>query len=255
MKRPFLWKKLFKYAVYNVGANPYVIGFGLAMPLFMSIIIGKVVLADLPAQVRGEAATGMFLGFSTMVPMCVMLLGYSSIFSQDIEKGITDRLKLYGIPEKSLFTADLIVNAAVLVVFMTILTVTDFLVLDIPVPKAGPFFTWLFFIVLLAAIYFALARGLSLLLRRFGPVYAVAMCLYFFSMLAGGYMGLSADMLPKAVRAVANLLPTTYFGDFADLWMTGQYNFSRMILAFVFLGAVSGLLMFFGSMREKRIRS
>lgn len=64
-------------------------------------------------------------------------------------------------------------------------------------------------------------------------------------------MGIDYEMLPAPIQAVARLLPTNYIvRDFADIWRGREYNFMPMLQAYLFTGALAGILLFF-SLRRK----
>lgn len=82
------------------------------------------------------------------------------------------------------------------------------------------------------------------------------MLIYFNFMLLGGMMGVTSAMLPKPVRALADLLPPTHLSKPAitDLWIGSAYNYSMLGQAMLFFGALS-LLVLFGSFIYRRNRA
>lgn len=58
-------------------------------------------------------------------------------------------------------------------------------------------------------------------------------------------MGISYQDLPKWVQSAAKLLPVTYINrDFYKIWTGETYNYIPMLQSYLFLGAVSGILLF-----------
>ena len=107
---------------------------------------------------------------------------------------------------------------------------------------------------ILAAIFFGIAHGLSGILKKFGPTYAITMVFYFGAMILCGMMGVQTNELPKALQYVAGLLPMSYIGsDFIDFWQGGSYNFGPMIQSYLFLGAVCGILLLAAGYKNRRV--
>ena len=79
------------------------------------------------------------------------------------------------------------------------------------------------------------------------------MMLYFAFMIFSGMMGVEYADLPKWAQAVARMLPVTYINrDFYQVWSGEAYNFMPMIQSYLFLGAVSGILLFLVWKRSPR---
>lgn len=53
-------------------------------------------------------------------------------------------------------------------------------------------------------------------------------------------MGLPVSKLPKALRYISDLLPTTQLGsDYLDFWVGRDYNFGPLIQSMIFFLALS----------------
>ena len=95
--------------------------------------------------------------------------------------------------------------------------------------------------------------GVACICRSFGRTYCVSMMLYFAFMIFSGMMGVEYADLPKWAQAVARMLPVTYINrDFYQVWLGEAYNFMPMIQSYLFLGAVSGILLFLVWKRSPR---
>ena len=80
------------------------------------------------------------------------------------------------------------------------------------------------------------------------------MFVYFGSMILCGMMGIQTEQLPKALRRVASFLPMSYISsDFIEFWQGGSYNFGPMIQAFLFFGALCGLLVIYSNYKNRRV--
>ena len=72
-------------------------------------------------------------------------------------------------------------------------------------------------------------------------------------MILTGMMGIRTDQLPTVLQKIAATLPMTYISsDFIDFWQGGSYNFMPFLQSFLFLGALSGILLLYSLYRNKR---
>ena len=70
-------RRLVLYEIRNVLGNPFVYMFGIFFPILMLFIITKAVQADVPESAISQANTAVFITMSLIIPMAVVLLGYS----------------------------------------------------------------------------------------------------------------------------------------------------------------------------------
>lgn len=236
----------------NITGNPYIHIFGIGLPVLMALIFGKMLESNIPREdILSTAVTGLFLGIGCMIPLAAMLVGYAATFSQELEKGIPQRLELFGIDKSmtvvSRILAELIFQVCSFVIYFAV----GILVLRIEAPVFTGLVCYCVCIAALGVISFATAHAIALFFRKFGITYCITMILYFGIMIASGMMGIDYDMLPPPVQAVSRLLPTNYIvRDFEDIWRGREYNFMPMLQAYLFTGALAGLLLFF-SMRRR----
>lgn len=246
-------RRLVLYEIRNVLGNPFVYMFGIFFPILMLFIITKAVQADVPESAISQANTAVFITMSLIIPMAVVLLGYSSNYSQELEKEIPLRMKLFGIPEKSVLTAKIIAQFTVMAAGLILYTIVAYVSLDMEIPRPGSAFSLIICLFLQGGIFFALAHGVASILKKFGPTYAIMMAVYFGVMVLCGMMGVQVDELPDFLQKAAALLPMSYISrDFIDFWTEGSYNFAPLIQSFLFLGAVSGIILLIAVRREHR---
>ena len=82
----------------NITGNPYVHLFGILMPILMSYIIIRAISAEITdPNIFTMISTSVFLGMGTVIPLAIALMGYAATRSQEMEKGIPERLALFGI--------------------------------------------------------------------------------------------------------------------------------------------------------------
>lgn len=238
----------------NVTGNPYVHIFGIGMPVLLAVIFGRVLASQIPnAEILSTAVTSIFLGTGAMIPLAIIFIGYAATYSQELEKGIPQRLELFGIDAGMTIINRIISELAFLVCSFVIYFAVGILVLDIKAPTASGLIWYIVCIVVLGIISFSLAHAIALFFKKFGVVYSIVMMLYFGIMIVSGMMGISYEMLPSAVQVVARLLPTMYIQkDFADIWLGKGYNFMPMLQAYLFTGALSCILLLISLKRNAR---
>lgn len=246
--------KLVKYEMLNIIGNPFADFFGVVLPILMLFVITKGMKTTIPAVGYPEVCTTVFISLSLIVPMALLMLGYAATFSQELEKEIPLRMMLFGYSERVTMLAKVIAQVIVLTVALFIYGVVGVIGLELVVPSVQAVLGLILCHYVLAIIFFGIAHGVANLFRKFGPTYAVLMSAYFGIMILCGMMGIQTKALPKFLQAFARLLPMSHIGnDYIDVWMGRTYNFVPMIQAFLFLAAVSGILLMFSMYRHKRV--
>lgn len=234
--------------------NPYVHIFGVGMPVLMMLIITKAVGAEVPeGEILAAMATQVFLGIGALIPLATVLMGYGVAHSQELEKGIPQRMELFGISQ-----AESICNRIISeLIFMALAFVVYFAVggifAEVEAPKGAGFFVYILCILVLSLILFGLAYAISSLLKKFALTYCVTMLLYFAMMALGGMMGISYDKMPYGLQAAAKMLPITYINrDFYTVWRGENYNFMPVCQSYLLMAAAAGLLLFAALKRGAR---
>ncbi len=243
--RNLISPQMILFELRNVTGNPYVHVFGIGMPILMSFVIIRAVGAEITdSAILAQASTSLFLGIGALMPMAVILMGYASTRAQEMEKGIPERMELFGISS----AVTLCNRAAAEVLFMIaaflIYSVYGCLVLTLEPPVLSGILIYILCILVLSIILFCMAHAIASLLKKFGPVYLVTMMLYFIFMIFSGMMGLSYDDMSAGMQAVARLMPTTYINrDFYSIWTGESYRYASMIQAYLFWAAAAGILL------------
>lgn len=245
---------MIQYELRNVAGNPFIHIFGVGFPILLSIIISKAAASEIPDNAFiGEIVTSIFLGIGAIIPLATILMGYSSTCSQDIEKGIPLRMQLFGFNEKYTIINRLIAEF----IYMTFAFVIYFIVgisaLKIVRPVISGVIIYFICLYIFAAALFILAHAIANLVKKFGLTYMITMIIYFGMMILSGMMGITADKLPKGVKVISNLLPSTYLNkDIYTVWIGKTYNFVPMIQSYIFFFALSGILTFIMVYQSKR---
>lgn len=246
--------KMIQYELRNVAGNPFIHIFGVGFPILLSIVISKSIAGEMGnSSYIGEVVTSIFLGIGAVIPMATILIGYSSTCSQDIEKGIPLRMKLFGFHEKYTIINRLIAEFIYMTFAFLMYFIVGFSTIDIVSPTPLSVVIYFGLLYLFGAILFILAHSIANLIKKFGLTYLITMILYFGMMILSGMMGITIDKLPKGLKIVSRLLPSTYFTkDFYTVWIGKSYNFAPMIQSYIFFFAISGILTFAMIYREKR---
>lgn len=247
---------LISYEIRNVLGDFFVPFFGIVFPVLMLILITKAVAADVSAKYVPEANTSVFIMMSMLIPMAVGLLGYASGYSKELEKDIPLRMRLFGIPEKTLFGSKVIAQLIVITAGLILYTAAGYASLDLLVPDVKAAVSLVICLYILGLIFLIFSHSIATLTGKFGPTYAITMTLYFVSMMLSGMMGIKNDQLPGILKSVAALLPMSYISnDFIDFWKEGSYNYMPLLQAFLFTGAAAGILLIFAKRKTKAYRS
>ncbi len=253
-KRKIFSKQMLLFEFRKTIGNPYVHIFGVGMPVLMMLIITRVVAGEIPDPAALAATvTTIFLGTGSMIPMATIFMGYAVSHAQELEKGIPQRMELFGI-RVSVTLCNRILSE---VIFMALAFVVYFAMgygaAGVEAPVFSGAVLYAVCIVSLSVILFCLAYGIASLLRKFGPVYCVTMLLYFGQMILGGMMGITYDNMPSVMQAAARMLPVTYITrDFYTVWRGKHYNFAPMLQAYLLMGAVAGIVLFVTLRRSAR---
>ena len=241
------------YELRNAAGNWFSVFFGVAFPILMSLLISKAFAGEMPVEAVPSFETGVFISMSLIVPMATLLIGYAANYSQELEKEVPLRLRLFGCPEGILLGAKMLANLIFMTAALAIYTAADLLLLRIEPPAAESVLLLVSSIYLLALILFMLAHGIATLFGKFGPAYADTMTLYFGFMIVCGLMGVPGERRPAGVQSAASALPMTYIGnDFAGFWQGGSYDFGPLILSFVILGSISFAVLLLGLWKRRR---
>ena len=253
MKVQLIKSNLVNYELRNLVGNIFSVIFGVVFPIFMSIFLGAIIGGQVPEEVRTRVITNIFISNSMMIPLATVFIGYSATFSQEIEKDIPLRFRLFGYREETLVVSKIIAYLIFMTIALIIYTIISFIVLDIQVPSLGAALILIGSLYLLATIFFVLAHGISLIIKKFGPTYAITMILYFGIMILSGMFGVQAKDFPEPLMKVAYLFPTTYVtSDFIDFWQKGSYNFMPYIQSLVLLLAVALIVLIIAINKDSR---
>ena len=237
-------RNMILFELRNITGNPYVHLFGIAMPILMSYIVIRAACAEAAdPETIAVISTSVFLGMGTIIPLAIALMGYAATRAQEMEKGIPERLELFGISSRTTLhnriAAELIFILAVFILYF----IYGCLFLTIKAPALSGITIYTACMLALTVIFLCIAHGIATFLKKFGPTYCLVMIFYFAIMLFSGMMGLSYDSMPTGVQTIAKLLPTTYTtNDIYTIWTGERYRYAGMLQSFLLWAAAAGIL-------------
>ena len=253
MKGQLVKSNLVKYEFRNLVGNIFAVIFGVVFPIFMTIFLGSIIGGKVPEEARTKVMTSIFISNSMMIPLATVFIGYAATFSQELEKNIPIRFRLFGYREGALVASKIIAYLIFMTIALIIYTIASFIGIDIQVPSLSSALILIGSLYLLAIIFFILAHGISLIIKKFGPTYAITMILYFAIMILSGMFGVQAKDFPRPLMKVAYLFPTTYVaGDFIDFWQKGSYNFMPYIQSLVLFLALALIILIIAINKDSR---
>lgn len=238
--------QMLRFQLLNVLGNPYVHIFGVGLPIVLALLITRVAVSELPADdMEPMISTTIYLGMGALIPMAVLLMGYAVSYAQELSKGIPERMQLFGIKKSVLFGSNVIVQMLFLIAAFLLFFLFGCMFAKIERPTLSGLICYILCMFVFSIICLALAHGIACLCKNFGRTYCVSMILYFAFMILGGMMGISYEDLPKWAKIIAKLLPVTYINrDFYQIWTGKQYHYMPMLQSYLFLGAVSVIVLF-----------
>lgn len=252
-KGKIISKHMLLFEFRNITGNPYVHIFGVGMPILMMIIITQAVMREMPEEMLASATTSVFLGIGALIPMATIFMGYGIAHAQELEKGIPQRMELFGIKTGVSLWNRILAEGIFMAAAFCIYFAAGFGITDIMTPRVWGAAAYGVCILVFSAILFCLAHGVAVMLRKFSLTYCVTMLFYFAMMILGGMMGISYDNMPGVMKTAAKLLPVTYINrDFSTIWSGEEYNFMPMIQSYILMGAVAGIVLFAAIKKESR---
>lgn len=246
--------KMVLYELRNLNGNLMPHFFGIIFPNLMCLLLPKT-LGQLPDEVRNEVITSIMLSMAMVIPMSIMFLGYGAVYSQEVERGIPLRMRLFGYEEKSVIQAKIIAHLILLTVALVIFGVFQIGVTKVPRPTFPAFLCLVVSIYLLGVVFLIISHALAGIFKKFAIVFGLEMMIYFLILILCGMMGVKTSALPGVLQKIAGTLPMTYISsnDFAQFWQGGTYRFMPFIQSFFFMGAASGILLLFSLHKNKRL--
>ena len=254
MKTKSCNKKLIIYEIRNAIGNPFIAFFGIVFPVMMLMIITFSLRKQVPSSMIRETNTGVFITMSLIIPMAVILLGHSANYSQELEKEIPVRIAAVWLSQNSIMLAKIIAQTITLTAGLIFYSVFSYILVDLQSPKFSSALCLIGCLYLLGIFFFLFAHGLSNIFKKFGPyVYDKYVCLLWEhdSLRYDGHTDRTASQSAEA----CGIFPSNELHQqcFIEFWQGGSYNFGPMIQAFLFFGALCGLLVIYSNYKNRRV--
>lgn len=247
-------KRYVVYEIRNSLGNIFAIVFGVFFPTMMTVFLYHAIGAKMPDITQEAFAVNIFVSNLLMSPLALVFIGFSALFSQEIDQDVTNRMNLFGYTETKQMKAKLLAQIAVLVFSLAIFCAVVIPSLQIPAPSLYGLLVFVSSVVILTICFYLLAYGISLLARKFSVTYGITMLMYFLIMIFSGMMGITSDQLPKSMRFFSDLLPTTHIvRDVPKLWNMNSYNLAALMQSFLFFMAFSILVAGYAIIKNKRV--
>ena len=146
----------------NVIGNPYVHIFGVGMPVLMMIIITRAVAGEMPeGPILSAAMTSIFLGIGALIPMATIFMGYGVSHAQELEKGIPQRLELFGIKISVTLCNRILSEMLFMIIAFVIYFAAGYGFAEVEPPTVSGVILYLLCILVLSMILFCLAHAIS----------------------------------------------------------------------------------------------
>jgi ABC-2 type transport system permease protein len=220
---------------------PIGIGTGLGLPLALLIVFGSI-----PALRQGSSDLGGFSYFAlsfpilivlTVLTLSVMLLPRSLIKCR--ETGILRRLSVTPVPPSWLLAAQIVINLAIVVVGIIILTAAGVAAFSLGLPKNIPGF--LLADLLTVTSLFAVGLYIAAIIRSDAVAQAIGAFLFFALMFFGG-IWLPRPLMPAVLLNISNWMPLGASVDAIQRSMQGLFPSFQSILVLTAYALVFGYL-------------
>jgi ABC-2 type transport system permease protein len=185
---------------------PVGLGIGLGLPLLLLVIFGSI-----PALTQATSDLGGFSYFAlsfpiliavTVLTLSIMVLPRTMIKYR--ETGILRRLSVTPVPPSWLLAAQIVINLAIVVAGLVILTVVGVAAFGLEFPRNIPGF--LLAVVLTMTSLFAVGLCIAAVVRNDAVAQAIGALLFFGLMFFGG-VWLPRPMMPPILLNISNWTP------------------------------------------------
>lgn len=254
MRNKLIQINMIKYEIKNLLGNPFNLGFGFIFPVFMGCLLITTVIKQIPDIAQESFKIQFFIGYLLFSPLAFVLIGFPSLFSQELESQSITRLNLYGYTNKSIMMSKLIANLIATVLGSILYIVVVGNVTGIKAPSLETILILIVIVFTITVLLFLLGYVISMFFKRFGPTFALTMPLYFMIMIISGLMGVQLENLPKFITTLSNSIPVSYLvNDAYALWNNPTtYNYAPLIQAYVISTAIILLALFATLYRNRR---
>lgn len=247
-------RRMFIGELKNTLGNIFVPIFSILLPIFMGIVIPIGIKKELPIFIQPEVLTTVVLNISTTSLLCIAFIGYSSIYSQEVEKNIPLRLRLFGISEKKLILTKLVTHYFVLTLSYILYFGIMFKIHDLTFPTLRGGLRFFLISYLIAGIFILIAHSIANISKKFSITYSITMSLYFLIMFLSGLMGPQQKDLPNILRKIGKLVPVSILTENSyTIWTGKVMRYGSLVQSLILFAAIGLILLFISNYKKNKI--
>lgn len=225
-------KRKLVFEFQNLLGNMMTLFFGFMFAPMMAFVFGSS-YSNVP-----QALNQVYLTFFCTIPLSMVLVGFSSLFSQEVEQGFTLRAELFGYSRMSQVIHKFIALTGFVLLSSIIYSWIFLSHFNLSIPSQSIMIQMGIFQILNAAIYFMVVFLLTTFLKKFSRVYGISMISYFVIMIVSGIMG------NMNVGKLGNYLPIKLFiTDYTNRLNDTDYISGKIgLYLFILLGILSVIM-------------
>ncbi len=220
---------------------PIGIGTGLGLPLLLLVVFGSIPVLRQPSSDLGGfsyfALSFPILIVVTVLTLSVLILPRSLIKYR--ETGILRRLSVTPVPPSWLLAAQIVINLAIVVVGIIILTAAGVAVFGLEIPKNFPAF--LLADLFTATSLFAMGLCIAAMVKNDAVAQGIGGVLFFALMFFGG-IWIPRPLMPPILLNISNWIPLGSSVDAIQRSMQGLFPSPQSILVLTAYTLVFGYL-------------
>jgi len=216
-------------------------GMGLGLPLLLLIVFGSIpAMRQVSSDLGGSSYFALsfpILIVTTVLALSIIVMPRSLI--QYRETGILRRLSVTPVPPSSLLAAQIVINLAIVVAGLIILTVAGVTAFGLELPKNFPAF--LLAELLTVTSLFALGLCIGAMVKNDGVAQGIGGFLFFALMFFGG-IWIPRPLMPAMLLNISNWIPLGSSVDAIQRAMQGLFPSLQSILVLTAYTLVFGYL-------------
>ncbi len=246
---------LLQCEIMTIITSPLNIIFSLFFPIFMLQIMYNAIVGDIPEAGVEMFGITLFLSYLLIIPMALILMGFTTDTAEQRISGVLRRLHLFGFSYGKIISHKILANLLVLLFCITIYVILGVSVLPLPAPNISSLITSIAALTLLTFLLFLIGSIIALVVPNNGTALSLSLIIYFTIMIFSGLMGVSPDTMPRAVQVASKTLPTYHIvHKIPPYWVSGGLNGGTLFLyLFFYISTFSVMLLLVSRKRTRRV--
>ncbi len=228
--------------------------FSLFFPVLMLQIMYNAILGDIPEIAVETFGVTLFISYLLIIPMALILMGFSTDTADQRTRGILERLNLFGFSYRKIIFHKVAANICMLLFCIIVYIGIGSAVIPIPTPNVSTLIITILALSLLTLLLFLMGSTIALTVPNNGTAISVAMIIYFALMIFSGLMGVSPTKMPEAIQVISKTLPTYYISQkLPAYWVSGGFNSGKLFLyLLIYISIFSALLFLITKKRTQK---